>query len=96
MTVRMATCEELSNDRKAIDNLTRSYWTLEKSATPVALLLPWFPSSAKKAQEKSTIALYTLINDFVQLRRKSPVPSTDPIDILIGQGNSDETIVGVS
>ncbi|KAF9557039.1 cytochrome P450 [Agrocybe pediades] len=94
MTVRMATCEELAKDKKAIDDLTQNYWTLEKSATPVSLLLPWLPSKAKKAKETSTIALYNMLNDFVQLRRKAEVPSKDPIDLFIAQGESDETIIG--
>lgn len=91
----MATCQELAEDRKAMDSLAQYYWTLEKSATPVSLLLPWFPGPAKKAKEQSTIALYTLFSHFVDLRRNASVPSTDPIDLLIAQGHSNETIIGV-
>ncbi|KAF8182333.1 cytochrome P450 [Pholiota molesta] len=36
MTTRMATCDELSKDLQAIDEIQQLYWTLEKSATPTA------------------------------------------------------------
>lgn len=92
----MGTCEELSKDRKTIDKLAENYWTLEKSATPVAMLLPWFRGAAKKAQETSSLALYNLINHFVQLRRKASALTSDPIDSLIRDGNSDDAIISVS
>lgn len=94
MTVRMATCQELAENKDDIERLTQHYWDLEKSATPVALLLPWFPSRAKKAQKNSTRALFTLLYKYVDLRRKAPVPSSDPIDTLIAYGDNNEAIVG--
>ncbi|PPQ70347.1 hypothetical protein CVT25_000127 [Psilocybe cyanescens] len=94
MTIRMATCRELAEDRKAMNDLAKHYWTLEKSATPVSLLLPWFPGPSKRAKERSTVALYNLFNSFVELRRNATVPSTDPIDLLVAQGDSNETIIG--
>ncbi|KAH9478207.1 Cytochrome P450 monooxygenase [Psilocybe cubensis] len=95
MTIRMATCKELAEDRKAMNDLAKHYWALEKSATPVSLLLPWFPGPAKRAKEKSTVALYNLFNSFVERRRNATVPSSDPIDLFIAQGDSNDTIIGV-
>jgi len=95
MTVRLATCQELAENKDDIERLTQHYWDLEKSATPMALLLPWFPSRAKKAQKNSTRALFTLLYKYVDLRRKAPVPSSDPIDTLIAYGDTNEAIVGV-
>ncbi|KAF8908501.1 cytochrome P450 [Gymnopilus junonius] len=94
MTIRMATCQELAEDRKSIDQLMEYYSVLEKSATPVSLLLPWFPGPAKKAREKATTALFTLLFKFVKLRRQAPEPSTDAIDLLIGQGHEDQSVAG--
>jgi len=95
MTIRMATCRELAEDPAAIEELTRHYWNLEKSATPVALLLPWFNGSAKKLNKSSTIGLYTLILKYVEDKRKGST-AQDPIDIFIQDGMSNEMIVGVS
>jgi hypothetical protein len=95
MTTRMATCDELSKDLQAIEEIQSLYWTLEKSATPTALLLPWFPSPAKKNKEIATRELFLKFKSFIDLRREAKVPSADSIDILIGQGLSTPDIVQV-
>ena len=96
MTVRVTTCQELAENKDDIERLTQHYWDLEKSATPVVLLLPWFPSRAKKAQRISSRALFTLLYKYVDLRRKAPVPSSNSIDTLIAYGDTNEAIVAVS
>lgn len=95
MTVRMATCAELSDNVKEIERIQGLYWTLEKSATPTALLLPWFPGRAKKAKEVATRELFLKLKYYVDLRREAKVPTTDAIDILIGQGQSTPDIIQV-
>ena len=92
----MATCDELGVDFKMIEEIQRLYWQLEKSATPTVLLLPWFPSPAKKRKERATMALYTKLHDYVELRRNAAVPSSDSIDVLLGQGLPTSEIVQVS
>ncbi|KAF9482298.1 cytochrome P450 [Pholiota conissans] len=93
MTTRMASCDELSKDLDAISEIQKLYWMLEKSATPTALLLPWFPSRAKKNKEIATKELFMKLKGFVDMRREAKVPSSDAIDILIGQGQSTPEIV---
>ncbi|PPQ75528.1 hypothetical protein CVT24_013234 [Panaeolus cyanescens] len=95
MTVRMATCRELAEDKEAISTIAQSYWDIEKSATPAAILLPWLPIADRKKNEKATMALYTGIGKYVKMRREAATPSTDPIDILIANGDSDDKIIGV-
>ena len=92
----MATCRELADDKQAVEKLAQFYWNIEKSATPFASLLPWFPGSAKKTKEKATMGLYHLIGSYVKLHRDAPIPSMDPIDVLMAQGISDDNILGVS
>ena len=96
MTVRMATCRELAEDKRAVEELAQHYWNIEKSATPFATIFPWFPSPARKAKEKATLGLYNLLASYVKLRRNASTPSMDPIDILFAQGISDDNILGVS
>jgi sterol 14-demethylase len=86
MTVRMASCDELATDFKAIEEMQGLYWQLEKSATPTTLLLPWFPGPAKKRKERVTKELYTKLHDYVDLRKNATVPSPSAIDILLEQG----------
>jgi len=92
----MATCAELSDNFKAIEEIQALYWKLEKSATPTALLLPWFPGPAKKRKEQTTKDLYIKLQDYIELRRNADVPCSDAIDILLGEGLSTADIVGVS
>ncbi|KAF9457599.1 cytochrome P450 [Collybia nuda] len=94
MTVRMATCRELSADLETVTRLQGLYWTLEKSATPTSLLLPWLPSPAKKQKEVATQEIYTLLDQFVEKRRAADVPSSDAIDVLLSQGNDNQNIIG--
>ncbi|TFK38287.1 cytochrome P450 [Crucibulum laeve] len=94
MTVRMASCDELAKNPEAIRNLQKHYWDLEKSSTATALLLPWFPGSAKKQQARATKGLYTIISDYVEKRRSADVPSSDAVDILLAQGLDNADIVG--
>jgi sterol 14-demethylase len=96
MTVRMATCRELAEDKQAIQNLRKYYFDMEQSNTPVSVLLPWFPGPARKVKKKATRDLYCLIQKYVTLRREAKVPSSDPIDFLITNGDSNEIIISVS
>ena len=95
MTVRMASCEELASDPRAVQRLGELYWMLEKSATPLCLLLPWFPSTAKKQKEQATQGLYDLLSHYVDVRRKDNVRNSDAIDVLIADGVDNDNIVGV-
>jgi hypothetical protein len=95
MTVRLASCRELSEDKEAIAQLAKSYFEIEETATPVTILFPWFPGSAKRAKKKATKVLYDTFLSFIELRRNSSVPSNDPIDLFISQGLSNDDIIGV-
>lgn len=78
-----------------MDRLAKHYWDLEKSATPTALLLPWFPGPAKRQNKRAVTELYTMLSHYVDIRRKA-TPSSDAIDFLIAEGESNDAIVGVS
>ena len=96
MTVRMATCRELAEDKQAVQDVRKYYFDLEQSSTPVSVLLPWFPSPARVVKTKATFQLYFLIKKCITMRREAKIPSSDPIDLLIANGDSDEVIIGVS
>ncbi|KAF9546460.1 cytochrome P450 [Agrocybe pediades] len=93
MTVRMSTCGELARDLDTIEKIQSLYWTLEKSATPTVLLLPWFPSAAKKRKDEATKELFIMLYGVVEARRHAAVPSADAIDVMIQQGMDTNNIV---
>ncbi|KAF9557038.1 cytochrome P450 [Agrocybe pediades] len=94
MTIRMSTCKEIADDKKVVQEIAKQYWAVEHSASPFFLLFPSFPSPMKKAKAKATTALYKILLSFVQQRRNSPTRTTDPIDLFIAQGDTDDNIVG--
>ena len=95
MTIRITTCKELAEDKTAVQNMIQCYADIDRGASPIAVMFPWFPSAARKAKETGTMGLYTLLTRFVEQRRSSRIPSTDPIEVLLGQGLSTDSIVGV-
>jgi len=96
MTIRMSTCKDIADDKKVVRAIAEQYWAVEHSATPAFLLFPFLPTSMKKSKAKATTALYKILLSFVVQRRNSPHRTTDPIDLFISQGDSDDNIVGVS
>jgi len=93
MTVRMASCRELASDLTALTKFQNHYWSVEKSATPTALLFPWFPGPARRAKEDSTKALFMTVWGYIEERKKALVPGSDAIDVLLGQELSNEDII---
>lgn len=96
MTVRLALCKEASDDLASVTHLQNLYWQIEKSSTPTVLLLPWFPSRAKKIQKAAIQELFDLILKFISKRKDASVTSDDAINMLLGEGQSDHEIVSVS
>ena len=96
MTVRMASCAELADDFKTVDEIQGLYLQIEKSTTPTAMLFPWFPGPAKKRKERVSKVLFTKLHDYVELRKNAAVPSSDSIDVLLGQGVPTSEIIEVS
>ena len=96
MTVRMASCAELAADFKTVEEIQGLYEQLEKAATPTAMLFPWFPGPAKKRKERVSKALFTKLQNYVELRKNAAVPSSDSIDVLLGQGVPTSEIIEVS
>ena len=96
MTVRMTTCSELAEDWAAIDRLFALYWKLEKSATPVALLLPWLPSNARRDKMQATADMYNMLSGYIDSRRSAQESGSDAIDLLIARGEDNTNIIGVS
>ena len=95
LTARITTCSELAKNEADLKRISEAFMTLQKTATPTALFLPWFPGSARKMKKKATTELYTILRDYVEARRVAD-PTSDPIDVLIADGETTPNIVRVS
>ena len=94
MTVSLASCRELAIDLPTITEMQCHYWVLQTSSTPAAVLFPWFPSPTRQAKKASTKALFTILSNYIEERKKAPLPSSNAIDILLAQGLSNTDIIG--
>jgi len=95
MTAHMAACRDLAKNDADLKRIGEQFMALQTSATPISLLLPWFPSPARKMGKAATKELYTLLHTYVENRRKAE-PTNDAIDVLIADGERTQSIVEVS
>jgi len=95
MTAHITTCRDLTKNEADLKKIKELFMTLQTSATPTSLLLPWFPSPARKAGKEATTELFTILYTYVEARRYAG-PTSDAIDILIAEGETTQNVVGVS
>lgn len=95
IATRLSTCHELATNEADIQKIRELFTALQKNATPTALLIPWFPSPARKAGKKATTDLFTVLYTYVERSRRVE-PTSDAIDVLIAEGETTQNIVGVS
>ena len=95
MTVRIASCDDLAKNEVDLKKIGELFMTLQKSTTPVSLVLPWLPSPAKKSGKQATTEIYTMLHTYVEARRHVE-PTNDAIDVLVADGETTQNIVGVS
>jgi hypothetical protein len=94
MITRMTTCRDLAKNEADLKKLGELFMTLQTSATAASLLLPWFPSPARKIGKQATTDMYTMLYTYVETRRHAE-PTSDAIDVLIADGDTTQDIVGV-
>ena len=95
MITRMTTCQGLIKNEADLKKVRKLFRTVQVNATPVSLLLPWFPSLARKTKKRASTDLYIMLYTYVETRRHEE-PTSDAIDILIVGGETTQNIVGVS
>jgi len=95
MTARTTTCHDLVKNEAHLKKIGGLFRALQTSATPVSLLLPWFPGPARMTGIRAGIELYTLLYSYIETRRRAE-PTNDAIDILIADGETTQNMVGVS
>ena len=95
MAARMTTCRDLIENEADFRKVGELFMTVQASATPASLVLPWFPNRARKTKKQATTELYTMVYTYVETRRHSEL-TNDAIDFLIAGGETTQKIVGAS
>jgi sterol 14-demethylase len=90
-------CDELADNPAAISQLRQLFDRLDHSTTPLAILLPWFPSPALLRKYFATKKIFSIISDAVRIRENGGmVKRVDTLQILMELGESRTLVVGVS
>ena len=95
MTARMSTCRDLTKSGTDLKKIKELFMTINNNSTPVSCLMPWFPGPARKSIDRATTELFVTLRTYVEARRRAE-PTSDAIDVLIADGDTDQRITGVS
>ena len=92
---RMITCHDLIKNEADLKKVGELLVTIQGNISPTSLLLPWFPSPTKRARQRATTELCTILHTYIEARRRAE-PTSDAIDLLIAGGETTQDIAGVS
>ena len=95
MTTRMSTCRDLAANNADLKKLRGQFMTLQTSVTPTSLMLPWFPSPARRTTKQVNTEMYTMLYTYIETRRHAEL-TNDAIDVLIADGETTQNIIWVS
>lgn len=92
LTMRTVGCNDIANDEALCQKTCHLYEDVEKSATPAAILFPWFPSLGVIKRTVSSIRLYTILDKVFQQRKKAAESGNekkenDPLQTLMDEGD---------
>ncbi|KAG6824825.1 hypothetical protein H0H93_001483, partial [Arthromyces matolae] len=93
LTIRVSTCRELADDVEATTQFQQDFSALEKTSSPVTLLLPWLPTRARKNEQMANEKLRATVRTYVEKRQAATTPSPDAIDVLLSRGLTGERII---
>ena len=87
---------ELADDAAAIARLRGLYDTLDRSTTPLSVLLPWLPSSSMLSKVWASKQVYDIIDGAIRARVAGGVAHDDTLQMLLDHGDEKLVVVGVS
>ncbi|KAJ7509078.1 hypothetical protein B0H11DRAFT_1901842 [Mycena galericulata] len=88
-TVGMVTCSELAHDPEAVARLWTSTRSSKRRPPPQPSCSQLYPEGARENDGRALV----MLQPYVELRRNTPVPSRDAIDVLLAEGTPTEAIV---
>ena len=95
MTARISTCNDLASNEADLKKLGGQFMTLQTSVTPTSLILPWFPSPARRTVKQVNTEMFTMLYAYIETRRHAELTG-DAIDIMIADGETTQNIIWVS
>lgn len=93
LTCRALSYREIADDPTLVARVAKLYWEIENGGTASAVLLPWFPSAARKRKEKATTDLYLLLKGTLEKRLAEGREEEDAAQALLDSGDNVNDIV---
>ena len=94
-TARILTCRDLIKNEADLKKVGELLEAMQTNVSPTSLVLPWFPSLTKRAQQQATTELCTILYTYIEARRHGEL-TNDAIDLLIAGGEATQDITGAS
>jgi hypothetical protein len=95
LTMRTVACDDIADSPELLARTLQLYTTIDGSATPTAIMFPWFPSPAVIKRTIAGGRLYMIINKIVNERKTTGARGEDPLQFLIDEGDSMTEIIEV-
>ncbi|KAG8743134.1 hypothetical protein FRC10_000351 [Ceratobasidium sp. 414] len=92
-TIRTIGCREIADSVENCQKLEQLYWHVEKGSTATSMLLPWFPSQARKMKMAATTEIYMWLDSIIKARQKEDRRENDALQDMIDSGESTPTVV---
>ncbi|QRV80112.1 cytochrome P450 family protein [Ceratobasidium sp. AG-Ba] len=81
LTVRAAACREIADSIEDCKRMEKLYWQVEKGSTPTSVLLPWFPSPARRLKTKATTEIYYWFDAIIKARKEENRREEDTLHV---------------
>ncbi|KAG9124093.1 hypothetical protein FRC07_012865 [Ceratobasidium sp. 392] len=92
-TIRTIGCREISDSIEQCKKLEKLYQHTEQGSTAASLLLPWFPSEARKRKTAATTEIYVWLDSIIKARQNENRREDDALQVLLDSGETTPTIV---
>ncbi|GJE96552.1 cytochrome P450 [Phanerochaete sordida] len=93
-TVRCLAGHELAEDAATVARLRGLYDTLDRSTTPLSVLLPWLPSPSMLSKVWASKQVYDIIDGAIRARVAGGVAHDDTLQMLLDHGDEKLLVVG--
>lgn len=95
LTMRTVACDDIADSPALLAQTLDLYETIDGSATPTAIMFPWFPSPAVIKRTIAGGRLYMILNNIVKGRNETGTRGEDPLQYMIDEGDSMPKIIEV-
>lgn len=95
LTTRTLGFAEIADDPELSRHVANLYWMADKGSTPLSILMPWFPSKARKMRVAASTEMFMICKGLYEERLKKGKTVDDAVQALVDEGISFQMIAEV-